>query len=61
MFDYTICNCKKVTFFDVEDALNKFDKFQDLEKTLRKFRKSPTVQRVVAAVTVKSSTPYQRL
>ena len=43
MFDYTICNCKKVTFFDVEDALNKFDKFEDLKKTSRKFRKSPTV------------------
>ena len=25
MFDYVICNCKKVSFFDVEDALNKFE------------------------------------
>ena len=32
MVNYTICNCKQVTFFDVEDALNKFDKFEDVEK-----------------------------
>ena len=35
MVNYTICNCKKVTFFDVEDALNRFDKFEDVEKKLR--------------------------
>ena len=39
MFDYTICNCKKVTFFDVEDALNKFDKFEDLEKNFEEVQK----------------------
>ena len=32
MFDYTICNCKKVTYFDIEDALRNFKKFEDVEK-----------------------------
>lgn len=31
MTNYTICNCKKVTYFDVEDALHKFTKFSDVE------------------------------
>ncbi len=39
MFDYTICNCKKVSFFDVEDALNKFDKFEDVEKAFESVQK----------------------
>ena len=39
MFDYVICNCKKVSFFDVEDALTKFDKFQDLEKNFEEVQK----------------------
>ena len=39
MVNYTICNCKKVTFFDVEDALNKFDKFEDLEKNFEEVQK----------------------
>ena len=39
MFDYVICNCKKVSFFDVEDALNKFDKFDDLEKNFEEVQK----------------------
>ncbi len=39
MFDYTICKCKQVSFFDVEDALNKFDKFEDVEKTFESVQK----------------------
>ena len=39
MFDYVICNCKKVSFFDVEDALNKFEKFADLEKNFEEVQK----------------------
>ena len=39
MFDYTICNCKKVSYFDVEDALNKFEKFKDLEKNFEEVQK----------------------
>ena len=31
MVNYTICNCKQVTYFDVMDALNKFEKFADVE------------------------------
>ena len=27
-----ICNCKKVTLFDIEDALTKHDRFEDVEK-----------------------------
>ncbi len=39
MFDYTICKCKQVSFFDVEDALNKFDKFEDVEKAFEGVQK----------------------
>ena len=39
MFDYTICKCKQVSFFDVEDALNKFEKFADLEKNFEEVQK----------------------
>ena len=39
MFDYTICNCKKVTYFDVEDALNKSEKFNDVEKAFEGVQK----------------------
>ena len=35
MFDYTICKCKQVSYFDVEDALNKFEKFDDVEKAFK--------------------------
>ena len=31
MFDYTICNCKKVTYFDVQNALNTCKHFDDVE------------------------------
>ncbi len=61
MFDYVICNCKKVSFFDVEDALNKFDKFEDLEKNFEEVQKITQCSTGCGAVTVKSSTPYQRL
>ena len=39
MFDYTICNCKKVSYFDVEDALNKSEKFTDVEKAFEGVQK----------------------
>lgn len=39
MFDYTICKCKQVSFFDVEDALSKFDKFEDVEKAFEGVQK----------------------
>ena len=39
MFDYTICNCKKVSYFDVEDALNKSEKFSDVEKAFEGVQK----------------------
>ena len=32
MENYTICNCKKVTYFDVEDALHQHSDFSSLEK-----------------------------
>ena len=28
--NYTICNCKKVTYFDIEDALHDHEKFDDV-------------------------------
>lgn len=33
MENYTICNCKKVTYFDVQDAIHQSKSFEDLEKT----------------------------
>lgn len=39
MVNYTICNCKQVTYFDVMDALNKFDKFADVEKNFEEVQK----------------------
>ncbi len=39
MFDYTICNCKKVTYFDVEDALRNFENFNDVEKNFEEVQK----------------------
>ena len=39
MFDYTICKCKQVSYFDVEDALNKFTKFEDIEKNFEEVQK----------------------
>jgi len=32
MTNYTICNCKQVTRFDVEDALHRCQRFEDVEK-----------------------------
>ncbi len=29
MVNYTICNCKKVTYFDIEEVLEKNNKFAD--------------------------------
>lgn len=39
MFDYTICKCKQVSYFDVEDALSKFDRFEDVEKAFEGVQK----------------------
>ena len=39
MTDYTICNCKQVTYFDVMDALDKFEKFADVEKNFEEVQK----------------------
>ena len=35
MENYTICNCKQVTRFDVEDALHHCHRFADVEETFR--------------------------
>ena len=32
MVNYMICNCKQVSRFDVEEALEKCHKFEDVEK-----------------------------
>ncbi len=39
MTNYTICNCKQVTYFDVEDALHTATKFSDVEKTFDEVQK----------------------
>ncbi|MDO5346002.1 MAG: (2Fe-2S)-binding protein [Lachnospiraceae bacterium] len=35
MENYTICNCKQVTYFDVEDALHHHETFEDVEKAFK--------------------------
>ena len=39
MVNYTICKRKQVTYFDVEDALNKFSTFSDVEKNFEEVQK----------------------
>ena len=39
MTNYTICNCKQVTYFDVEDALHNCAKFSDVEKMFDEVQK----------------------
>lgn len=39
MDNYTICNCKQVTYFDVEEALTKSQTFSDVEKTFEEVQK----------------------
>lgn len=39
MVNYTICKCKQVTYFDVEDALKKFSTFSDVEKNFEEVQK----------------------
>ena len=39
MDNYTICNCKQVTYFDVEDALKNCAKFSAVEKTFEEVQK----------------------
>ena len=37
--NYTICNCKQVTYFDVEDALHNCQTFSDVEKAFEEVQK----------------------
>lgn len=39
MENYTICNCKKVTYFDVMDALRDRKTIGDVEKTFEDVQK----------------------
>lgn len=39
MINYTICNCKKVTYFDVMEVLEKNKKFGDVEKAFDEVQK----------------------
>lgn len=39
MVNYTICNCKQVTYFDVQDALSKSEHFADVEKTFEEVQR----------------------
>lgn len=34
MENYTVCNCKKVSYFDILDALHSCRTFEELEKNL---------------------------
>lgn len=34
-----ICNCKQVSYFDVEDALHHMDKFEDVLKAFEEVQK----------------------
>lgn len=35
MTNYMICNCKNVSYFDVEDALHEMDKLEDVEAAFK--------------------------
>lgn len=35
MENYMICNCKQVSFFDVEDALHRHESFSDVDKAFQ--------------------------
>lgn len=39
MVDYTICTCKNVTYFNVEDVLKNSEKFSDVEKAFAEVQK----------------------
>ncbi|MGN1195208.1 MAG: (2Fe-2S)-binding protein [Acutalibacteraceae bacterium] len=39
MVNYTICKCKQVTYFDVEDALKNCKTFGDVEKNFDEVQK----------------------
>lgn len=54
MENYTICNCKNVTYFDVAEALHNSPTFSDVERLLRKYKKSPTALLDVVDVTERS-------
>ena len=40
MENYTICNCKNVTYFDVAEALHNCPTFSDVEKTFDEVQKN---------------------
>ena len=37
--NYTICNCKKVTYFDIADALHDMDNFDDVLRAFEDVQK----------------------
>ncbi|MBD9010747.1 MAG: (2Fe-2S)-binding protein [Clostridiales bacterium] len=39
MENYTICNCKKVTYADVENVINSESKFENVEKAFEDVQK----------------------
>ncbi len=39
MINYTICNCKQVTYFDVEDALRNHTAFESVEEAFKDVQK----------------------
>lgn len=54
MENYTICNCKNVTYFDVAEALHNSPTFSDVEKTFEEVQKSPTALLDAVDVTERS-------
>ena len=48
-----ICNCKQVSYGDVEDALRQLGKFDDVLKTFDEVQKLPIVPQAVADVMIK--------
>mgnify|MGYP000343930030 CR=1 FL=1 len=54
MENYTICNCKNVTYFDVAEALHNCPTFSDVERRLMKYKKSPTALLDAVDVTERS-------
>ena len=55
-----LCNCKQVSYADVEDALHQMDKFSDVVESFDEVQKITTVPRDAADAMIKSWKRFPR-
>ena len=60
MENYTICNCKKVTYADVENVINSESKFENVEKAFEDVQKITKCSTDAEGVTIKLWTQYPK-